>query len=100
MVVEKIILAAVVFVTLCAYAIAHSWYDADCCSINDCYPVPADSVIEMRDGWKHIPTNTFFKDEKHIKRIRPSKDRSFHVCIVGDANVGYTGRCIYVLQGA
>lgn len=75
---------------------AHSWYDAECCSNDDCKPVATEDVIETEKGWKHLPTGTEFTKEM----VKPSKDRHFHVCIGKHAwNFGKP-YCIYILQGA
>lgn len=70
---------------------AHGWYDADCCSTTDCFPVRPEAVLEIEGGWKYLPTGVEFKDKS---RIRPSKDRNFHVCISNGRPL-----CIYILQG-
>lgn len=80
----------------CAWAtesFAHSWYDADCCSEQDCYEVPDEDVVEIEDGkWKHLPTGAVFERRK----VRPSKDGHFHVCI--HPKLG--PQCIYIVQGS
>lgn len=75
---------------------AHSWYDAECCSDQDCYAVPAQDVIEIENGWKHLPTGTVFSKEQ----VKPSKDHRFHVCIGNKAWDKGKPYCIYILQGA
>lgn len=83
-----------------AFMLVHSWYDHDCCSDQDCKPVPATDVVEIEGGWKYLPTGAIFRDTPEKKRIRPSQDRNFHVCIgrsEWDKNFPY---CIYILQGA
>ena len=82
-----------------AFLLVHSWYDYDCCSDEDCRPVPATDVVEIEGGWKHIPSGAIFKDTPEKKRIRPSHDRHFHVCLGNkpyNMNFPY---CIYILQG-
>jgi hypothetical protein len=75
---------------------AHSWYDPQCCSDQDCSPVAIDDVVETEKGWKHLPTGTEFTRDM----VLPSKDNRFHVCIGNrewDKGKPY---CIYVLQGS
>lgn len=74
---------------------AHSWYDAECCSDQDCKPVATEDVVETATGWKYLPTGTEFSREQ----VKPSRDKHFHVCIgVAEWNRGKP-YCIYVLQG-
>lgn len=76
---------------------SHEWYDHDCCNTKDCYMVQDDEVGESAKGeWKHFPTGATFKDEIGMKRIRPSKDSHFHVCISKYSRIGY---CIYIVSG-
>lgn len=77
-------------------AFAHSWYDPECCSGSDCYPVPAEDVTETDTGWKHLPTGTEFTRDM----VKPSRDRRFHVCIGNKAFDHGKPYCIYILQGA
>jgi hypothetical protein len=74
---------------------AHSWYDPECCSDQDCFPVEVDDVIETAEGWKHLPTGTVFSKEQ----VKPSKDNRFHVCIGNKPHDMGRAYCIYVLQG-
>lgn len=83
--------AALSLVLLITAALAHSWYEPDCCSSEDCYPVPAEDMIETEKGWKHLPTGTEYTGQM----VRPSRDRHFHICI-GKSGMPY---CAYILQG-
>jgi hypothetical protein len=85
--------ACVVLGLLAGYAWGHSWYDWDCCADNDCKPVPAEDVAEIVGGWKYLPTGNEFKDPK---RIRPSHDGNFHVCINPSNKQSL---CIYIVSG-
>jgi hypothetical protein len=80
-----------------AFILAHSWYDAECCSDNDCRPVRAMDVEETGPGeWTYLPTgNKFTKNQ-----IKPSRDGRFHVCIGNKAWDMGRSYCIYILQGA
>lgn len=85
---------------LSIYMLVHSWYDADCCGEGDCVPVPATDVVEIEGGWKYLPTGNEFRNEGLIRRIRPSRDRNFHVCIGKKAHDLGRSYCIYILSGA
>lgn len=88
-------------------ALAHSWYDHDCCNLSDCRPVPAEHVAEIEGGWKYLPTGNEFKNEPNMQRIRPSRDGKYHVCIgkphaapgQGFNLVRGFSYCIYIVQG-
>lgn len=90
------ILAVALLINAISSARAHSWYDAECCSNQDCKPVVTEDVVEIEDGgWKYLPTGTVFRRDQ----VKPSRDRHFHVCIgVAEWNRGKP-YCIYVLQG-
>lgn len=92
---RQIALAAVIVVAALAAmiyaAFAHSWYDPECCSGEDCRAVHADEVIETETGWKHLPSGIEFRKDQ----VKPSKDRHFHICV---SKYG-TPYCIYILQG-
>lgn len=80
-------------------ALPHSWYDHDCCRADDCFAVANEDVEQTADGWKYLPTGNEFKDEKTMRRIRPSQDTFYHVCIgkrTWDKGKSY---CIYILLG-
>lgn len=89
-------LVIAILIALICIAFAHSWYDLECCSDNDCHPVAVDDVIETEKGWKHLPTGTEFTRDQ----VKPSKDRRFHVCIGNKAWDRGKPYCIYILQGA
>ena len=100
--------AAAILLLTATSAAAHSWYDSFCCSESDCRPVPADQVLEISEGvWKYLPTGNTFYNEGKFRRIRPSKDDRFHVCIgrphaepgQGFKLVPGISHCIYVVQG-
>lgn len=85
-----------------AIASGHGWYEEWCCDNSHCKPVPESDVVEIAEGvWKYLPTGNIFRDEPPlIKRIRPSKDKNFHVCIGSTAvrSLGFS-YCIYIVQG-
>lgn len=80
-----------------AYILTHSWYDYECCSDEDCRPVPSIDVSETgHNEWTYLPTGNKFTGSQ----IKPSKDGRFHVCIGNKTwNMGKS-YCIYILQGA
>lgn len=95
-VIKVALIVALIALSLLVVAQAHSWYDAECCSNDDCKPVAAEEVIETETGWKHLPTGTEFTKDM----VKPSRDRNFHVCIGKHSwNFGKP-YCIYILSGA
>lgn len=73
------------------------WYDPACCSINDCKPVPDDTIEFFSDALgnpivRYKPTGNIF--ERGLWKT--SQDERFHVCI---ANSGRS-LCVYVRTGA
>ena len=55
---------------------AHSWYPKECCSDEDCRPVPCDELIESGYGltWRG---KVFFNE----RQTHASLDNRCHVCI-------------------
>jgi hypothetical protein len=87
-------LAAAVLIFSKKNARAHSWYATDCCNIDDCYPVPAEAMEEIGpDIWRYKVTGNIFKNDMYFKRIRPSQDGGFHVCI---GKASKTSLCAYI----
>ena len=79
-------------VFLSSPALAHSFYDYDCCSDRDCHPVNSDDLVEVEDGcWKYLPTGAKFCG----KQVRPSQDKHWHVCI----GAGGQPYCAYIQMG-
>lgn len=74
---KKII--AVVLMLLSSGALAHDWYPQDCCSGEDCHPVPCEEIRMDDFGyyWKGIHF-TWAMDRG------PSPDGGCHVCITGE----------------
>jgi len=83
---------AVAFVVFMLRASAHSWYDFDCCSDNDCAPITPDDVVTTPNGYRIKGTWTVPYD---APQIRPSRDNDFHVCEYPKGTV----RCLYVPTG-
>jgi hypothetical protein len=94
-IVRGVIIAAALLVLGAGGALAHSWYDGECCADNDCKPIACDQIIEKSDG-------SYF-DGMKFRSVRPSKDRNCHACIQDyherGALVRYP-RCLYVQQGS
>jgi hypothetical protein len=54
----------------------HNWYDPECCSDRDCFPVPGKQLADGRYLFLVL-------DIEYIKteaEIRPSRDENFHAC--------------------
>lgn len=70
-------------------ALAHSWYDGECCSEQDCFQVPKGYVVWSSAGWVVGPDQELFKwgDD----RLRKSLDIDFHQCLKADGS----RRCLY-----
>lgn len=71
-------------------ALAHDWYDVDCCHDRDCYALADGSVTATSRGWLIRATGEIipFGDA----RERRSRDSRFHMC---QPKPGHT-RCLYV----
>lgn len=85
----RMVVICILLLLLCSSSptvLAHSWYDADCCSDKDCHAVI--KIDQTPTGrWMHYdyqgaPRKIFIPNT--FKRIRPSKDAEYHVCVVGD----------------
>lgn len=83
----KIIVAFGVLVP--AVARAHDWYPQQCCSGQDCRPVPCDEITASPDYY-------FWKGMRFPKNAaKPSEDNQCHIC----ASPGGMPRCMF-LQGS
>ena len=87
---------------------AHSWYEADCCSLRDCAPLDAAAVVEsplgfvvtVRPGthpmWPASKTESLVTVYPYrSSKVRPSRDDQWHVCI---SSAG-APLCLYVIGG-
>lgn len=77
----------------------HSWYDADCCSDRDCFPVEAK---HLDNGNIQFKTQQGFLElnlRQHHDKIRPSKDENYHICMIPNEGAPKI-LCIYVPSGA
>lgn len=52
--------------------LAHSWYDAACCNVNDCHPI--EGVEERPDGYHYRNVVVPYG------KARKSLDGGFHAC--------------------
>lgn len=71
-----ILWVALFVMALVEQAGAHEWYPWECCSDNDCAPIPmSESPREERGGFTLI-------DGRHFdyKTVRPSPDGKWHLC--------------------
>lgn len=75
-------------------AVAHSWYDYDCCSDRDCQAISADRVtitdegyrVTLEDGDHLMVSGTFSGMILHgDEDIRPSQDGQYHACVSAPA---------------
>ena len=58
------------------------WYDAACCSNQDCHPV--DNPDDVEEGSKDGKTTYLYKPDKALfldYMIKPSRDSRIHVCL-------------------
>jgi hypothetical protein len=77
--------AAAILVAMTVPAWAHSWYPLECCSGNDCEPIPPESFSESPEGWTfHFCSRTRPGLCIHgfMKRGREkiSQDGQYHLC--------------------
>jgi hypothetical protein len=106
MVIRNLMVALLLLIMITTNALAHSWYDVDCCSGNDCSPI---TWMEQKGSVITFKTE-LFKDEVFkvdmaklpSHHIRPSKDAKMHACVIHTLSYaeGYYVRCLYVGGGA
>lgn len=100
-------LLAIIFVIAC-FIISHApaqehqhgvnvpdWYDADCCTNQDCHPVSDSDIDLSTDLGNPVVIYKPFGIAFSKARWRRSQDERFHVC-----NRGSTGFCVYLPGGA
>lgn len=95
-------LAVILLLSLPSLALAHSWYDWECCHNNDCAPVRAETVRAGKGGYtvtlqpgehplvKAAPLSGFVA----YPEARHSQDGRYHVCVVAGAI-----KCLYTPPG-
>lgn len=76
-------------------ASAHSWYDHDCCSDNDCKPISAADVKTLPNGYEVTFAGRVFQVPYDDPRIRSSRDMDYHACEYPREEL----RCLYVPPG-
>ena len=92
------ILGLLLFITP---ALAHEWYDYDCCDTRDCYPLPADAVLtELPEGawhakWISPLDGKLIEGVVAPQNVRDSQNREVHGC---QTSYG-TPRCLYIHRG-
>lgn len=105
---------AVLALLIATPAAAHSWYDAWCCTTDDCEPIaaasvdvtPAGYVVTLRPGeHSKVKTRTVTRtfrfpdaDPSNDKdgEARLSMDGDYHACVLPGSQVM---RCLYVPMG-
>lgn len=86
---KYVYLSLIVLIISTTAVLGHSWYPSDCCSGQDCFPVPCSQLIENGEGnW--LWDNLVFLKEK----VKPSLDNLCHVCISNNVP-----RCAFIVQG-
>lgn len=86
-------IVVILLLVMSSQALAHSFYDMECCHDQDCHPVACDQISETSDGFE-------FDGVRFARSMeRPSQDRRCHVCIMGSGS-GRRGLCIYTQQGS
>lgn len=103
------LVAAFLFVWLVDRALAHEWYDYECCDNRDCYELRDGSVTVTPMGYRvDYVSRDGFRVQMLInfgdKRIRQSRDQHFHTCEGfvyqgAEAPTGRWIRCLYVPSG-
>ena len=101
----KAIICSVALIASVSAASAHSWYDADCCNLQDCEPI-ARSTVTLIPGFGYEVT---LRPGEHFKvtegepavtrrftfeEARPSADADFHACVFGQRIL-----CLYEPMG-
>ena len=93
---KHVILFALVMALSGSAASAHSWYDGDCCSGQDC---DVADVTKLPDGSYEVRMWGFKTYTDKNTQMRPSKDKNYHACIVLDSSGGREPvpvvRCLY-----
>lgn len=77
-------------IILAGFFLVHSWYPYECCSDQDCRPVPCDEVKEVDGAF-------FYRETKFEReRVHSSRDGDCHVCITQWG----VGMCLFVPLGS
>jgi hypothetical protein len=89
-----LVIAAGILLALAEVAIAHSWYDPDCCSDRDCEAVSAVTYVASDPNSVPVMVVTTSFGTKPVTpktKIRESKDSRMHACIYQGALI-----CLYL----
>jgi hypothetical protein len=71
---------------------AHSWYPKECCSDNDCQPVPCAEITRTHLGLKWRDRVFFAEWQTH-----DSQDQFCHVCVKSySGSMPYVPICVFV----
>ena len=73
----KRISLALAFALIAAPAMAHDWYEAECCNMQDCEPIPANQVTRTPEGWR-MPNGYILP--YGAGRKTPAQASGFHWC--------------------
>lgn len=75
----KLLLISFLLIFVSNSAHSHSWYDAGCCSDQDCAPVVTIEKHPEGDLMTTVHGTVLVKKNEVYKRL-PSKDDKYHVC--------------------
>lgn len=91
--------AFAVLYVFAAAALAHSFYGYECCSNQDCRPIPFDAVKITPQGYQ-VPSGDIIPFSSTKIKPTPAEDpeQRFHWCTVAGRDTGHT-LCLYVPQG-
>ena len=98
----KLVIASLLTAFMMTAAYPHDWYPRDCCSDDDCAPVPAGLVEVTSKGYlikPHRELGEPFLMEFGDPRIRPSQDAQMHACIIPGVYGAAMVRCLFVSTG-
>lgn len=94
---KKALLIAALMLSVPGNVSAHSWYDGDCCSNQDC---DVAKVTKHSDGSYEVRMWGYKTHTDQQTEIRKSKDKNYHACIVFERSGGRDPvpvvRCLYV----
>jgi hypothetical protein len=94
------VIIALIFLT--TSAVAHEWYDYDCCDTRDCYPLDDTAELKELPGgkwqvkWKSPKTGLIIEGVVPARAVRNSQDHELHGCEIPHTT---TPRCIYIHRG-
>lgn len=73
-------------------AFAHSWYGSDCCSGQDCFPLPEGAVQVKRDGYYVTWNGIIYSVPFGSPHLKNSQDQFYHMCKPPKSHII---RCLY-----